>query len=96
MHTLWHREHNRIAEELAVLNPHWDDETLYQETRRIVIAEMQSITYNEWLPVVLGRKYMNKINSAIHYSENVDPSISNSFATAAIRFITSLMDGKVK
>ena len=45
IHTLWVREHNRIAEHLAILNDHWTDEKIYQEARKIVIALNQHITY---------------------------------------------------
>lgn len=52
--TIFVREHNNVADRLAILNPHWDDERIFQETRKIVIAEYQCITYNEWLPLAIG------------------------------------------
>ena len=54
MHTIWLREHNRIAENLVRAVPGQTDEFYYQHARRIVIAEMQHIIYNEYLPVIIG------------------------------------------
>ena len=59
MHTLMVREHNDVATRLAKLNPLWDKERVFQETRRIVGAMIQHITFNEFLPMVLGKEVMH-------------------------------------
>ena len=83
MHTLFVREHNRLADALGALNPHWDGERIYQEARRIVGAEIQAITYNEWLPVVLGEGAMSPYKG---YDAHVDPSVTQEFSAIGFRF----------
>ncbi|XP_048222490.1 myeloperoxidase [Perognathus longimembris pacificus] len=83
MHTLFVREHNRLATQLKRLNPRWSGEKLYQEARKIVGAMVQIITYRDYLPLVLGpvamRKYLPTYRG---YNESVDPRISNVFTNA--------------
>lgn len=87
MHTLFSREHNRLAKELANTNPGWDDETVYQETRRRVGAMIQSTTFYEFLPTLLGSAAPAAYDSALHaYDSDANATIFNEFSTAAYRF----------
>ena len=92
LQTLFVREHNRIAGQIAARKPSLSDEAIYQKARQTVIAEMQWIVYNEYLPALLGSKAMPVYRG---YSPKVNPSISNEFATAAYRFGHSMLDDEV-
>ncbi|HVX86235.1 MAG TPA: peroxidase family protein [Phycisphaerae bacterium] len=86
--TLFLRNHNKIAAVLAQEHPGWSDEQLYQEARKINIAEYQDIVYNEWLPAVFGQNAMPAYKG---YNPNINPAISNEFSTVAFRFGHSLV-----
>ncbi|MCC7084945.1 MAG: peroxidase [Pirellulales bacterium] len=80
--TLFMREHNRQADLLASQNPSWNDEQIYQQARKIVGAEVQSITFREFLPALLGSSAPG-ISSV--YNPSVNSTIANEFATALFR-----------
>src|SRR5439155_7308751 len=92
LQTLFIREHNYWAAKIAAANPALTDEQIYQQARSIVIGEIESITFNQWLPAILG-------NSAIKayrgYDATVNPGIANEFSTAAFRFGHSLLGDTV-
>jgi len=93
LQTLFVREHNRIAAEAAAKNPTWTDEQLYQHARRMVISEIQEITYNEFLPAILGANTpaSNALQNYRGYRADVNPGIATEFSTAAFRLGHSML-----
>lgn len=74
------------------INPLWNGERLYQETRKIIGGQMQAITFKHWLPHILGPKGMAMLGPYQGYDPSVNPSVSNVFASAALRFGHTLIN----
>ncbi|XP_029341375.1 peroxidase-like [Acyrthosiphon pisum] len=100
VHTLWVREHNRVAGELYKEKIFLTDEELFQEAKKIVTACIQHITYNEWLPALLGVNYTKEnglgLGQRTTYDETADPTVSNSFATAILPFANSMISDSIR
>ena len=90
MHTLFVREHNRLADEIANRNPNFSGDEIYERARQIVAAQMQIITYEEFLPTLLGPRALAPYNG---YNPTVDPRISNLFSGAVFRLGHSMLSG---
>ena len=83
LHTLFVREHNRLADVIASENPEMSGHEIFELVRKIVGAQVQVITYGEFLPLLLGRGAIGPYEG---YDPEVDPTIANEFSTAAYRF----------
>ncbi|KAK3099000.1 hypothetical protein FSP39_025146 [Pinctada imbricata] len=99
---IWFRWHNHVAAELAKQNPDWDDELLFNNARKRVIAHHQKISIYDWLPRFLSideggnlfniPPYYRNISDSqnIHpfngYDPEIHPGIAQEFQTAAMRF----------
>jgi hypothetical protein len=90
--TLFVRNHNRLANELQALHPTWTDEQIYQEARKLNIATEEFITYNEFLPAILGPDALPNYTG---YQSNVNASIATEFSTVGFRFGHSLLSNSV-
>jgi len=80
MQTLFVREHNFWADSFA--GQGLSDDDVYQRARAIVCAEIQEITYRDFIPVLLGP---NALTTYAGYNETVDPRVSIIFSTAGFR-----------
>lgn len=79
--SLYARNHNKLADGLAHVNPSWSDETVFQEARRINIAILQNIIYSGKILATLARGVVNET-----YNEQYDASTTLEFS-AAYRFL---------
>ena len=93
MHTLFAREHNLWVDRLARQDPSMSSDELYDAARIIIEAEIQAITYNEFLPLLLGE---DAITDYAGYNPDGNPGISIEFATAAFRFGHSLLSSSIQ
>ncbi|MBT2232160.1 peroxidase family protein [Nonomuraea sp. NEAU-A123] len=75
--TLFAREHNRIV---SLLPASLSEEDKFQIARRVVIAEQQYVTYNEFLPAVGVT-----LPAYTGYKSGVNANLSNEFATVGYR-----------
>jgi hypothetical protein len=88
LHTLFMREHNRLVDELTSAHPTWSQEELYQRARKTVGAELQVITYQEFLPALLGPHALGPHGQ---YDATLNPTTINEFATAFFRVGHSML-----
>ncbi|MEZ6014775.1 MAG: peroxidase family protein [Planctomycetota bacterium] len=80
------------ADLMAQRHPALTDDDLYELARAIVSAELQVITYREWLPLLLGP---GALAPESVYRPELDASISNEFATAAFRIGHSMLSSSL-
>ena len=75
-HTIFVREHNRLAKIIYSKDPLLTDEEIYQAARNYVIALIQKITFEDWLPILISQKaYDEYIGNYPGYQEQIDPTL---------------------
>lgn len=104
IHTMFMREHNRVARELSYINPYWNDERLFQEARQIVVAQLQHITFNEFLPLVVGKEKIYEYGLELEqpgryyqgYDSKINAGVRVEFQAAAFRYGHSLIPSYIE
>jgi peroxidase len=94
MHILFIREHNYQADQIAAAHPGLTDEQIFQAARRIVIAELQHITIDEFVPALFGNAF--GIGPYTGYDPRVNAGISAVFSTAAYRIGHTLLSPAIQ
>lgn len=91
LHTLFVREHNRLAQELIETFPEWNDDQLYNTSRMINWSQFQKIVFEEWYPAMTGKR----LRRYTKHRKWANPSVSDVFSTAAFRIGHTLVGNSV-
>lgn len=96
---VWIKFHNIVVDELRRLYPDLNDDVIFFEARRFVIAVYQNIFYSVVLQLILSERSIVKyrlMSQKPCYDPNIDPSVSSEFVSSAGRFFhTYIHDGYV-
>ncbi|MEO1377191.1 MAG: peroxidase family protein [Cyanobacteria bacterium J06635_10] len=106
-HTLFVREHNSVAHDITRRIAARDEkilrlleesglsegEFIYESARKVVGAQIQQITYSEYLPILIGK---NLTEGYSGYNPRVDPRISNEFANVSFRLGHSQLSPEIQ
>lgn len=92
LHVVFLRLHNIIAEGIRKVRNCRSHE-IFLETKKIMGAIIQQITYGEYLPVLLGKQIREDLDLDLlsrgvwrKYDPDVNPTVKNVIATAALRY----------
>lgn len=95
-------EHNRVAEALFDMNPLLNDDELFYQSRKLVVAEIQQITMNEFVPVLLGQEVSNMLNMTTpkgkyftKYSRKNRPGTFNEAAVSGFTVFENMIPEKI-
>merc|ERR1711916_288858 len=95
-HTLFVREHNRLAAELEAEHPEWSDDELFFKARALNIAAYQQITFYEYSRAIMGDKIFNDLIGAYEgHDATARPVVSAEFAQGVYRFTHGQIPEKV-
>ena len=93
MHTIWAREHNRVAREIKeAFGSSLNGEQIFQLARHTVAAEMQAVVYYEFLPALTGKRSLPPFR---RYNPNVRAIVTNEFSTVGFRMGHTLLNSRV-
>ncbi|KAI8492520.1 cuticle development, partial [Branchiostoma belcheri] len=92
--TAWNRWHNHWAHRIHTQHPDWTDDQVFQQAKRWVVATYQNIVLYEWLPAFINDT-VEPYTGASGYNRFVDPSPSNVFTAAAMRYGHSMVPSAV-